>query len=92
MKYKTKPTFVDAIPCRELIKCAQGNWAGLPRWMLLAYEAGSALFMPTEIRLIALNGNQGTVIANIGDMVLHGAGAIYPMAPGDFNAQFEPAE
>lgn len=93
MKYQTKHIYVDAVPCRELIKCAMGNWAGLPKWMLTAYEAGNVLFLPTDIRLISLAGTQGTVIANIGDMVLCDAttGFIFPVPPANFAEQYEPA-
>ena len=90
MKYRKKPVVVEAIRCVEAMSAARNDWAGLPRWLLEAYERGAVLFGVNEIDIETL---EGRMRANASDWIIRGVqGELYPCKPDIFEATYELVE
>lgn len=91
-KYRKRPVVIEAVGASVVLRCAEGNWKGLPEWLKVAYERGDVLFLNNP-RRVDIRTLEGTMTASMDDWILRGVkGEIYPCRNDIFEATYEIAE
>ena len=91
-QYRKRPVVIEAVAAREVVRCASKDWAGLPKWIVDAYEGRngavrSVVFVPDGVRITTL---EGTMKADLDDWIIRGVqGELYPCKPDIFEATYE---
>ena len=89
-KFRKKPVVIEAWPAWELIHAATRDWKALPVCVEESYMKGGWVFASDHISIPTL---EGTMKADIGDMVLRGVnGEFYPCKPDIFEKTYERVE
>ncbi len=94
LKFRKKPVEIEAVKVADLIACASKNWAGLPDWIVAAYESPNFIDFRTGIVFAAdhvvITTLEGEMRGDMDDWIIRGVkGELYPCKPDIFEATYE---
>ena len=86
MKYKNKPSEVDAEKIDDLLTLAASNFSALPGWVGTQFEAGNILFGSTHLVVTTANGSRA---GNRNDYLVFRNGSLQVLEKKDLDADYE---
>lgn len=87
MKFRTKPSEIEAVKAADAVYFAARDWKALPEWVKVAYESGDLIFESDKIQVRT---NHGVATAELSDWLILGLhDEVYPCSDLVFRSKYE---